>query len=136
VAWVLWRYTDNEHFYSFIVKPDGWELAKEDAAYPGKQRFLAYSYTRRFPIGPTYEIRIRHVGAAITVWVNGQQIVAFTDRERPYHGGSVALYTEDATALFQPVVLRTVTPTSRERLQTQRRLRPARRARPKTNVHS
>jgi hypothetical protein len=23
VAWVLWRYTDNEHFYSFIVKPDG-----------------------------------------------------------------------------------------------------------------
>ncbi len=25
------RYTDNAHFYSFIGKPDGWGLAKEDA---------------------------------------------------------------------------------------------------------
>jgi hypothetical protein len=108
VAWVLWRYTDNAHFYSFIVKPDGWELAKEDAAYPGNQRFLAYSYARSFPTGRTYEIHIRHVRNDVTVWVDGQQIVAFTDRERPYRSGSIALYAEDAVALYEPVVLRRV----------------------------
>jgi 3-keto-disaccharide hydrolase len=108
VAWVLWRYTDNAHFYSFIVKPDGWELAKEDAAYPGKQRFLAYSYARSFPTGRTYVIRIRHVRDDVTVWVDGQPIVAFTDRERPYRSGSIALYAEDSVALYEPVVLRRV----------------------------
>jgi 3-keto-disaccharide hydrolase len=108
VAWVLWRYTDNAHFYSFIVKPDGWELAKEDAAYPGKQRFLAYSYARSFPAGRTYEIRIRHVREEITIWVGGRRIVAFRDRERPYRSGSIALYAEDAVALYEPVVLRRV----------------------------
>ena len=108
VAWVLWRYTDNEHFYSFIVKPNGWELAKEDTAYPGKQRFLAYSYACSYPTGRTYAIRIRHLGNHITVWVDGKQIVAFTDHERPYRSGSIALYTEDAATLYRPVELRPV----------------------------
>ena len=34
VGWLLWRYTDNDHFYSFIVKPNGFELGKQDPAYP------------------------------------------------------------------------------------------------------
>jgi 3-keto-disaccharide hydrolase len=108
VAWVLWRYTDNRHFYSFLVKPDGWELAKEDAAYPGNQRFLAYSYARSFATGRTYEIRIRSVGDDVTVWVDGQLIVALTDRERPYRSGSIALYAEDAVVLYRPVMLRRI----------------------------
>jgi hypothetical protein len=91
-----------------VAWPDGWELAKEDAAYRGKQRFLAYSYARAFPIGATYEIRIRHVGADVNVWVDGKRIVAFTDRERPYRAGSIALYAEDATALYEPVAFRRV----------------------------
>ena len=43
VGWLLWRYTDNDHFYSFIVKPNGFELGKQDPAYPGRQRFLVYA---------------------------------------------------------------------------------------------
>jgi hypothetical protein len=105
---LLWRYTDNEHFYSFIVKPDGWELAKQDATYPGKQRFLAYSYARSFPVGRTYGIRIRHVRDEVTVWVDGQKIVSFTDRERSYRRGSIALYAEDATALYEPLTFRRI----------------------------
>ena len=49
VGWLLWRYTDNDHFYSFIVKPNGFELGKQDPAYPGRQRFLAYAYAPAFP---------------------------------------------------------------------------------------
>ena len=108
VAWVLWRYTDNQHFYSFIVKPNGWELAKQDATYPGKQRFLAYSYARSFPVGRKYEVRIRHVRDEVTVWVDREQIVSFTDRERSYPRGSIALYAEDATAFYEPLTFRRI----------------------------
>ena len=108
VGWVLWRYADNDHFYSFIAKPDGWELAKQDAAYPGRQRFLALSYARSFPVGPWYALRVRHVRDDITVWVDGVQVVTFTDREQPYRSGSIALYAEDSTVLYGPVTVRAV----------------------------
>jgi hypothetical protein len=49
----------------------------------------------------------------ITVWVDGQPIVSFTDRERPYRSGSIALYAEDAVALYQPVVPRRLYPPRR-----------------------
>jgi hypothetical protein len=105
VGWVLWRYTDNHHFYSFIVKPNGWELAKQDSAYAGSQRFLAVSYSRAYPIGVSYRIRVRHVGDTVTIWVDGVRIVRYTDRERPYSSGSIALYAEDSSALYSPIKL-------------------------------
>jgi 3-keto-disaccharide hydrolase len=105
VGWVLWRYSDNRHFYSFIVKPDGWELAKQDTAYAGSQRFLAYSYARSYPVGRPYRIRVRHVGDTVTIWVDGVRIVRYTDRERPYSSGSIALYAEDSSALYSPIKL-------------------------------
>src|SRR5205085_10706971 len=51
VAWVLWHYTDNNHFYYFVPKTNGWELGKEDPAYPGSQRFLATGSSPTFSIG-------------------------------------------------------------------------------------
>ena len=105
VGWVLWRYTDNRHFYSFIVKPNGWELAKQDGAYDGSQRFLAFSYQRSYPVGRAYRIRVRHVGRTVTVWVDGTRIVRYIDRERPYSSGSIALYAEDSAVRYSPVLL-------------------------------
>src|SRR4051794_23738226 len=40
-AWMVWDYTDNDHFYYFALKTNGWELGKRDPSYPGGQRFLA-----------------------------------------------------------------------------------------------
>jgi 3-keto-disaccharide hydrolase len=106
VGWVLWHYTDNRHFYYFIAKPNGWELGKEDPAYPGSQRYLPNSHSPTFPIGRSYLIRVRVVAATITVWVAGKRIVTYTDRERPYRSGSIGLYTEDASAVFSPITVR------------------------------
>jgi Domain of Unknown Function (DUF1080) len=103
VAWAIWRYQDNDHFYYFIVKPNGWELGKEDPAYRGNQRFLASSSAMRFPIGRWYRLRVRHVGNEITVWIDGREVVRFSDRQRPYSSGAVGLYVEDARAVFGPV---------------------------------
>ena len=107
VAWVLWHYTDSDHFYYFSLKPNGWELGKEDPAYRGKQRFLASSTGRAYPVRRWYRVRVRQLGNEIAVWVDDRLAVRFTDRQRPYGAGHVALYVEDAAAVFGPVALRT-----------------------------
>jgi len=96
VAWLVWHFHDDEHFYYFIPKPDGWELGKRDPAYPGGQRFLATGTERTFPIGRVYSVTVQQRGTLMTVFVDGQQVVQFRDAERPYRSGRVALYSEDA----------------------------------------
>ncbi len=97
VAWVVWNYTDNAHFYYFIPKPNGWELGKRDPAYTGGQRFLATGSDKLFPIGQWYTVKItQDAQNLITVWVDGVKITSFADTERPYASGKIGLYTEDA----------------------------------------
>ncbi len=96
VAWLVWHFADDEHFYYFIPKPNGWELGKRDPAYIGGQRFLATGTDRTFPIGRIYQVTVQQRGDVMTVFVDGEQIVQFRDTERPYRAGRVALYSEDA----------------------------------------
>jgi Domain of Unknown Function (DUF1080) len=106
VAWLVWHYTDDHHFYSIVLKPNGWELGKEDPAYPGSQRFLASGTTPSFPIGVPHTVRVRQVGNEISVWANGRLLTTYKDVERPYQMGRIGLYTEDAHVYFDSVVVR------------------------------
>lgn len=106
VAWILWHYTDDGHFYSLVLKPTGWELGKEDPAYPGSQRYLATGVSPTFPIGVEHTVRVRQVRDTVTVWANGELLTTHTDKERPYLGGRIGLYTEDAQVTFDSVVVR------------------------------
>ena len=106
VAWLLWHYTDDHHFYSVVLKPNGWELGKEDPGYPGAQRYLTTGDTPVFPIGTQHTVRVRQVGNAITVWANGKLLTTYTDNERPYSSGKIGLYTEDAHVAFDSVIVR------------------------------
>lgn len=103
-AWLLWNYTDNTHFYYLALKPNGLEIGKEDPAYPGNQRFLVTTSTP-YSVGRWYNIRVKHVGSTFTVWVDGVQVAQFTDSERPYSGGALGLYTEDAYAQFNNITV-------------------------------
>lgn len=103
VGWVLWNYSDNTHFYYFIAKPNGWELGKEDPAYPGAQRFLASGSSPTFPIGQNYQIKIVESSNTMSVYVNGSLITSFTDANNPYSAGKIGLYSEDAHVYFQNV---------------------------------
>ena len=107
VAWVLWHYTDDQHFYYFIPKANGWELGKGDPAYPGAQRFLATGSAPSFPMGPWYRVRVTQAKETIRVYVDGLQIATVTDDERPYSSGRVGLYTEDAEVYFDDVAVTT-----------------------------
>ena len=105
VAWAIWHYKDNTHFYYLILKPNGWELGKADPAYGGAQRFLATG-SKRFPIKKWHEIRVQQTGRTMKVWANGDLLTEFTDRERPYKSGAVAVYNEDAKTYFDEVLIR------------------------------
>ena len=106
VAWVLWAYGDNLHFYYLVLKPDGWELGKEDPAYPGAQRFLATG-GGSFPVGRWHTVRVQQVGSTISVWANGTLLTRFQDTERPYLSGRIGLYNEDAEVRFRQVLVST-----------------------------
>ncbi len=103
VGWALWHYTDSEHFYYVALKPNGWELGKEDPGYPGAQRFLATAQSPKFPIGQSNRLQIRQKANMIRVTVNGRLLTTFRDQEEPYLNGAVALYSEDAEAYFNNI---------------------------------
>lgn len=100
VGWVLWNYQDDEHFYALALKPNGWELSKQDPDYRGNQRFLATGDQPVFPINQEYRARVVQEGNTITVYADGQKLGSFTDTETPYFHGSIGLYTEDARVTF------------------------------------
>jgi hypothetical protein len=100
VAWVARNFTDNDHFYYFYPGTQGWELGKRDPAYPGGQRFLATG-EQKFPIGRWYTVKVvQGADATMSVYVDGQLLTTFTDRERPYLSGRIGLYNEDSHVHF------------------------------------
>lgn len=103
VGWLLWRYSDADHFYALTLKPNGWELTKQDPAYPEKQRFLAADSTPAFPVRQPHSVWIQHRADTIAVQVNGTPLITYTDQERPYPDGGIALYTEGARVTFSGV---------------------------------
>ena len=103
VGWVIWNYTDSDHCYYFIAKPNGWELGKRDPAYPGGQRFLATGSAPSYPIGAWYRIEIIQSGNTMKVLVDDLPVTTFTDRERPYSSGHIGMYTEDAETYFEDI---------------------------------
>ena len=109
VAWFLWNYADDQHFYAVVHNPNGWEISKEDPAYPGAQRFLASGDSPTFPVGSAFDITVTITTAedavTMTVSVGGAELATVTDRESPYPSGAVAAYTEDATITVGPVAV-------------------------------
>jgi hypothetical protein len=103
-AWVVWDYTDDSHFYYFALKTNGWELGKEDPAYPGAQRFLTTGSSPVTIKGQWSHVKItQDTTNTLKVYVNGQLITTFTDTERPYTSGKIGLYNEDAHVGFDNV---------------------------------
>jgi hypothetical protein len=115
-AWVLFRYTDDFHYYWFVQKPTGIDLGKKDCdtctdPFDG-QEFL---YTDEIPalkLGEWSKWRISAIGNNITVSLNGTELVDFTDIDMsPQLGsGSIGLYDEDAAVAFDNVRIKEIAP--------------------------
>ena len=100
VGWFVWHYTGRSAFYAVVLKPTGWEISKQDPAYPGAQRFLASGTSPTFPVGTPHTVAVTQRGATFTVTAGGRTLATVTDTERPYLRGAVGLYTEDAKVMF------------------------------------
>ena len=104
-AWLVWNYTDNDHFYYFVPRANGWELGKRDPAYAGGQRFLATG-SEGWPLADSKQFTISKQGGTIEVKINGKVIATVTDDDQPYNGnGRIGIYSEDARVLADDIDL-------------------------------
>ena len=103
MGWVLWHYQDDGHFYYLVLKPNGWELGKEDPAYPDSQRFLATGDHPVFPVGTWNVVQVTQRGSTMSAYANGVLLTTFEDVERPYLEGALGLYCEDSHVRFGTV---------------------------------
>ena len=108
VGWLLWNYSDNNHFYALALKPNGWEVSKQDPAYKGAQRFLSSGSTPVYPPGTSHDVIISidatsPSSATFSITVDGKDLGEVTDSESPYRSGAVAAYCEDSDVTFTPI---------------------------------
>jgi len=103
VAWIIWRYVDETHFYYFTLKPNGTECGKYDGGVnPIDQLFICGS---TFPT--TYPGKWDHwdilvKGDHITILVNGVIVQDFDDSSS-FNKGKIGLYNEDAKTSFDNI---------------------------------
>jgi glucose/arabinose dehydrogenase len=115
-AWIFFRYTDDFHYYWFVLKPTGIELGKKDCdtcknSYEG-QIFLL---TKEQPIlkiddWSTWEISM--IGNHIIISIDGKVVMDLKDpsMSKNLTNGSIGLYTEDAAVSFDNVYINPVLP--------------------------
>jgi hypothetical protein len=104
--WLLWHYTDNLHFYYLVLKSNGWEIGKEDPAYPGAQQFLGSGSNYTWPVAGSWtHVEVSSVGTTFTVKATDKTgvlrtLFTYTDQAAnasQYVSGKVGLYSEDAS---------------------------------------
>jgi hypothetical protein len=102
VGWAMFRFRDLENYYYFILKPNGFELGKKHGS--DAQIFLVTGESPALTLGREHHVRIVAIGARIRIWVDGAEVIDFTDPD-PITSGAVGLYEEDAKALFRDIAL-------------------------------
>lgn len=104
VAWLIWNYTDTNHFYYFIAQTNGWELGKRDPAYMGGQRFLTTGALPAYPIGSWHTFKVTFsLNNTMSVYIDNVLITNFQDTATPYTTGKIGLYNEDAAVNFSDI---------------------------------
>ncbi len=98
VGWLLFRYTDEDHFYYFIHKPNGIELGKEILNSSGQQdqQYLVTKTSPTLTLGQWNNYKVVLKGANIKVYINDVLVADYTDNSNPYLAGKIGLYNEDA----------------------------------------
>lgn len=98
VGWLIFRYSDDNHFYYFAHKPNGIELGKEILNTQGvqDQQYLVTKTTPILTLGQWNNYKIILKGANIKVYINNILVADYIDASNPYLTGKIGLYNEDA----------------------------------------
>jgi hypothetical protein len=108
VAWVLFRYADNQHHYSLILKPTGIELAKKDCEICLLSQESVSLYTDsnpKYETGNWNNLYIKAINNTITVGVNGSKVFSFVDDKmsEKLKNGQMGLFSNDASVSFDNI---------------------------------
>ena len=88
--WIVWNYTDSNHFYYLAPRENGWVLAKRNGN-PNNPEILATG-TDAFPANSPKNFKIERKGNTFEVTVNGKKLASVTDNS-PINQGRIGLYT-------------------------------------------
>jgi hypothetical protein len=108
-AWIFFRYTDDFHYYWFLIKPTGVELGKKDCdicVNPYLNQIFLYSDDRPIlKVGDWSNWEIDAIGNRIIISVNGTRIIDFLDHSMSQQlaSGAIGLYTEDSAVSFDDI---------------------------------
>lgn len=114
--WVFFRYTDDFHYYWFVLKPSGIELGKKDCnTCTSPLEGQVFLYTDEIPTlktGQWSNWRISAVGNNIGISLNGTEVIQFTDdtMSPQLESGSIGVYAEDAMVAFDNLRIEEVIP--------------------------
>lgn len=103
-AWIVWNHIDNDHYYYFVARADGWELGKRDPKYFNGQRFIA-SGNENWPLNSIKDFKISKTNNVIQIDINNQNIVTVKDNENPYNSGKIGVYSEDARVFVDDILV-------------------------------
>ncbi len=100
-GWLFFRYQGEGRSYYLAHKTNGLELGKLVPPVGTGQAFLATEPNFPAELGRWYDYRIDVEGPTISVYVDGELRITYTDSEDPILSGGVGLYTEDAHVYFR-----------------------------------
>jgi len=110
-AWIMFRHADNSNYYYLMLKTNGYELGKKVNDY---FYFLQTGDTPHATIGYWQHVDITTIGNKITIAVDGNRIIDFTDADMnpAMNSGAIGLYAANAAASFDNIYATPVTAAS------------------------
>ncbi len=110
VGWFVFGYKPDATFKYLILKPNGYGVELGESLRNDRQNFL---YTSRigdenFPVGQSYDVRVRVENDVITLFVNGTERMRYrvSSRDLLSADGKIGFYSEDAAVKIENISVR------------------------------
>jgi hypothetical protein len=98
VAWILWHWQDSKHYYWVALRTNGLSFGKTN----GSQHGIFYTKTP-YAVGHWYTVRVWQRYRTIRVYVNGTQVMSYTDNDGAYEKGKLGLCAENSIVHWDDV---------------------------------
>ncbi|MDH7598034.1 MAG: alpha-L-arabinofuranosidase C-terminal domain-containing protein [Sedimentisphaerales bacterium] len=100
---IVFRAVDEDNFYWLNL--GGWNNTQHaiEKEVRGNRRIIGAGVPGRIQTGKWYNIRIRCEGNRFQAWLDGQQVLDVTDRDRPYLTGRIGVGTWGTRARYRNI---------------------------------
>ena len=110
VGWFVFGYKPDATFKYLILKPNGYGVELGESLRNDRQNFLYTSPvgTDNFPVGVTYNMRVRVENGVITLFVDGIERMRYrvSSRDLLSTDGKIGFYAEDAAVKIENISAR------------------------------